>query len=110
MKELDEAIKKLKINKAPGPDETPAELFKWLDGESRKVILETLNECWRDAKLMRYERCKTGSNTQKRRNRPTAKLQTYTAKPRTKILRFWSLGQEDLIHCAWTFGKSTRVK
>ena len=33
-----------------------------------------------------------------------------TAKPRTKILRFWSLSQEDLIYCAWTFGKSTRVK
>ena len=27
-----------------------------------------------------------------------------TAKPRTKILRFWSLSQEDLICCAWIFG------
>ena len=52
MKELDEAIKKLKNNKAPGPDEIPAELFKWLDGESRKVILETLNECWRNETLI----------------------------------------------------------
>ena len=33
-----------------------------------------------------------------------------TAEPRTKILRFWSLSQEDLIYCAWICGKSTRVK
>ena len=53
MEELDEAVKELKNNKAPGPDEIPAELSKWLDGESRKVILETLNECWRDETLIR---------------------------------------------------------
>ena len=53
MKELDEAIKTFKNNKAPGPDEIPAELFKWLDGASRKVILETLNECWRDETLIK---------------------------------------------------------
>ena len=28
---------------------------------------------------------------------------TYTAKLHTKILRFGSLSQEDLIYCAWTF-------
>ena len=33
-----------------------------------------------------------------------------TAKLPTKILRFWSLSQEDLIYCAWSCGKSTRVK
>ena len=38
-KEFDEAIRKLKNNKAPGPDEIPAELFKWLDEQSRKIIL-----------------------------------------------------------------------
>ena len=53
MKELDEAMKKFKNNKAPGPDEIPAELFKWLDEEPRKVILETLNECWRNETLMK---------------------------------------------------------
>ena len=33
-----------------------------------------------------------------------------TAKLHTKILRFGSLSQEDLIHCAWIFGRSTRVQ
>ena len=33
-----------------------------------------------------------------------------TAKLHTKILRFWSLSQKDLIYCAWIFRNSTRVK
>ena len=52
MKELDEAIKTPK-DKAPGPDEILAELFKWLDGAPMKVILETLNECWRNETLIK---------------------------------------------------------
>ena len=52
-KELDDAIRKLKNNKAPGPDDIPAELFKWLDKQSRKTILEILNECWRRETLIR---------------------------------------------------------
>ena len=51
MKELSEAIKKPKNNKAPGLDDIPSELFKWLDEESRKVILETLSDCWRNETL-----------------------------------------------------------
>ena len=39
-KELDEAIKQLKNNTALGPDDIPAELFKWLDEQPRKIILE----------------------------------------------------------------------
>ena len=38
-KELDEAIKQLKNNKAPGPDDVPAEIFKWLDEQPRKTVL-----------------------------------------------------------------------
>ena len=52
-KELDEAIKKLKNNKAPGPDDIPAELFKWLDEQSRTIILEITNECWRTETLIK---------------------------------------------------------
>ena len=52
-KELNEAIRKLKNNKAPGPDEIPAELFKWLDEQSRKIILEIINECWRTETLIK---------------------------------------------------------
>ena len=46
IQELAEAIRIFKNNKAPGPDEVPPELIKWLDSESRKVILELLNDCW----------------------------------------------------------------
>ena len=49
--ELSEAIKRLKNNKAPGPDDVPAELIKWLDDESRQIILEHLNRCWRNERL-----------------------------------------------------------
>ena len=40
----------------------------------------------------------------------THTLTDTTAKRHTKILRFWSLNQEELIYCARTFRKSTRVK
>ena len=46
MKELEETIRKLKINRAPGPDGIPSELVKWLDSESKKVILDQLSSCW----------------------------------------------------------------
>ena len=42
---------KLKNNKAPGPGEVPPELIKWLDSESRNVILELLNDCWNKESL-----------------------------------------------------------
>ena len=45
-----EAIRKHN-NKAPGPDEVPPELTKWLDSESRKVILELLKDCWNKESL-----------------------------------------------------------
>ena len=51
-KELDDAIRKLKKNKAPGTYYIPSELFKWLDGQSRKHILATPNDCWRNERLI----------------------------------------------------------
>ena len=52
-KELDDAIRTLKNNKAPGPDDIPAELFKWLDEQSRNIISDILNECWRKETLIK---------------------------------------------------------
>ena len=46
MNELEEAVRTLKSSKAPGPDGIPSELIKCLGSESRKVILELLNDCW----------------------------------------------------------------
>ena len=37
VEELDQAIKQLKRNKAPGPDGTTAELYKWLDTQQNKL-------------------------------------------------------------------------
>ena len=51
IRELEEAMRKLKNNKAPGPDEVPPELIKWLDSDPRKVILELLNDCWNKESL-----------------------------------------------------------
>ena len=44
--ELDHVIKQLKRNKAPGPDGTTGELYKWLDSHNRQLLLDTVNECW----------------------------------------------------------------
>ena len=46
LQELEEAIRQVKNNKAPGPDGVPPEVIKWLDSESKKVIRELLNDCW----------------------------------------------------------------
>ena len=73
-KELDDAISKLKNNKAPGPDDMPAELFKWLDEQSRKITLEILNECWSGETLIKDMNDASLATIYKRRNRPTAEL------------------------------------
>ena len=53
IKELDDAIKKLKNNNAPGPDDIPSELFKWLDEQPGTIIWEIINECWRTETLIK---------------------------------------------------------
>ena len=44
--ELDEVIRKLKHNKAPGPDTAVTELFKWTDAQTRGEMLKPINEVW----------------------------------------------------------------
>ena len=44
--ELEEAISKVKNNKAPGPDHNANEAFRLLDGESRIALLEYYNKVW----------------------------------------------------------------
>ena len=44
-------INKLKRNKSPGPDGIPVEFYKWLNAESLHVILEILNEFWREGSI-----------------------------------------------------------
>ena len=46
LEELQASLAKLKNNKAPGPDQTPNELFKLLDAESEVKLLELYNEIW----------------------------------------------------------------
>ena len=49
--EVTEAIHKLKTNKAPGPDGSIVELFKYLDASNVESLTKCLNELWR-AKLV----------------------------------------------------------
>ena len=44
--ELDKAIKRLKIRKTGGPDETTIEMFKAMDEGNRDIIRKVLNEWW----------------------------------------------------------------
>ena len=46
MEELNDALKKFKRRKAPGPDEIPMEFFKELDATNRNELLNMLNEWW----------------------------------------------------------------
>ena len=50
VKELNEAIQLSKEGKAPGPDGIKMELVKWLDSDSRKWLLNTINKWWEDKK------------------------------------------------------------
>ena len=46
LRELNQVIKMLKKDKAPGPDKTITELYKWLDTENREALVFILNLCW----------------------------------------------------------------
>ena len=46
MHELNTALDSTKSNKAPGPDEAPAELFVLLDQDAREQLLHMYNEIW----------------------------------------------------------------
>ena len=49
--EVVKAVKKLKTNKAPGPDGTVTELFKFLDQDNVISLTECLNSLWRNKKV-----------------------------------------------------------
>ena len=38
-------------SRAPGPDGTTAELYKWLDPHNKTTLLDTINECWNNETL-----------------------------------------------------------
>ena len=44
--EINKVIKRAKRHKTPGPDEVPMEVFKEMDEESRRRVLEIINEWW----------------------------------------------------------------
>ena len=39
-------MRKAKNHKAPGPDEIPVELFKYLNDENKEALLSVLNDWW----------------------------------------------------------------
>ena len=49
-KELTEIIKNIKRRKAPGPDETPMEIFKEMDEDNKEEVRNILNDWWREEK------------------------------------------------------------
>ena len=82
--ELEEAISKVKNNKAPGPDHNANEAFRLLDGESRITLLEYYNkvweageapEEWKEALVVSFYKGK-GANTDPANYRPISLLNT----------------------------------
>ena len=51
MQEVKWAIHKMKKGKAPGPDGTTIDLFKYLDDECLDIITSILQNMWRDKKV-----------------------------------------------------------
>ena len=52
--ELDFVLKRLKNNKSPGDDGVPAELFKWLNEENRKIYLDAANACLQNEEMQAH--------------------------------------------------------
>ena len=84
MQELNTALDSTKSNKAPGPDEAPAELFVLLDQDSREQLLHMYNEIWDTstmpadwgwAKIVSIFKGK-GANTDANNYRPISLLNT----------------------------------
>ena len=46
MPELNDAFKKTKTGKEPGPDNIRMELLNWLSPQNRELLLETINVWW----------------------------------------------------------------
>ena len=44
--EFQEAVRAMKNNKATGPNGTPAELHKWLEGEALEKMVSLTNRTW----------------------------------------------------------------
>jgi len=55
MQELEAAIKKLKRNRAPGPDELTSDFFKELDYLNKIYILNIINKWWIEEKINEEE-------------------------------------------------------
>jgi hypothetical protein len=50
LKELKNALKSIKNNKSPGPDEIPIEVIKSAGHEMMEFLVKLLNTCWRCTK------------------------------------------------------------
>lgn len=51
LEQVQAVIKRLKKHKAPGPDGTTTEMYKMLDEDNVKYLLELSNEFWQQRKL-----------------------------------------------------------
>ena len=69
LKELDKAIAKMKSNKAPGPDNLPSEVYKWLNHDNRAALLHIFNQIdlQHRQNTHRMESSDSGGNIQRKR-------------------------------------------
>ena len=51
VEESNHAIHRVNNKKTPGPDGLPSELYKWLNKDNRKALLQHLKECWESESL-----------------------------------------------------------